>query len=233
MTLLTAVRRAARQAGLTPPSSVMGSGEETWLQMVEWAQETVDDLALRHDWRALHSTSTITGDGSTTDFAVPSDYARLSKMPALSRDGSLSGFWPAGPLTSPDWISATTLMNVGTRGAFQVEGGYVKFAVAPASGETYTLSYQSSKPIYQIGSGTPGNIAEWTYDTDVARIPERLLRLGIVWRWKAAKGLDYAEAMSSFERAFESEASHDWGLMAKDTSFTTVQDEFGEPSVDA
>lgn len=233
MTLLTAVIRVARQVGLTPPSSVMGSGEETWLQMVEWAQETIDDLCLRHDWRVLHATSAITGDGSTTDFALPSDFARLSKMPALSLDGSLSGFWPAGPVSDPSFISAQTVLTVWPAPAYKVEGGYVKFATSPATGEAYTLSYQSSKPIYQVGSGTPGNIAEWTYDSDVPRIPERLLRLGVVWRWKAAKGLDYAEALSSFERAFESEASHDWGLAVKDISRGEIDREFGEPHVDA
>lgn len=201
--------------------------------MVEWAQETVDDLALRHDWRALHSTSTITGDGTTTDFALPSDYARLSKMPALSLDGSLSGFWPAGPVSDPAFINAQTSLSSWPYPPFKIEGGYVKFATAPASGDTYTLSYQSSKPIYQIGSGTPGNIAEWTYDTDTLRISERLLRLGLVWRWKAAKGLDYAEALSSFERTLESEASHDWGLAMKSMSRDDVDREFGEPHVDA
>lgn len=231
MTLLTAVIRAARQCNLTPPSSVMGSGEETWLQMVEWAQETVDDLALRHDWRALHATSTITGDGSTTDFAVPSDYARLSKMPALSLDGSASGFWPTGPADQPSWISANTLQISAVRPVYRVQGGFVQFHDAPATGETYTLSYQSSKPIYAVGSGTPTNVAEWAYDSDVSRIPERLVRLGLVWRWKAAKGLDYAEALSSFERAFDSEASHDWGLAMLNMSGPEVDLEFGEPSV--
>lgn len=233
MSLLTAVQRVARQTGLTPPSSVMGSGEETWLQMVEWAQETVDDLAIRHDWRALHGTSAITGDGTTTDFALPSDFARLSKMPALSLDGSLSGFWPTGPVDDPRFISAQTALIGWPGRAYKIEGGYVKFATAPASGELYTLSYQSSKPIYSIGSGTPTNIAEWLYDTDTLRISERLLRLGLAWRWKAAKGLDYAEAMSSFERFLETEASHDWGLAAKDLSRMDVDREFGEPHVDA
>jgi hypothetical protein len=209
----------------------MGSAEETWLQMVEWAQETIDDLALRHDWRALHSTYAITGDGTTTDFALPSDFSRLSKMPALSRDGSTSSFWAVGPLTAPEWISATSLQVISTRPAYQIEGGYVKFHSAPADDEAYTLSYQSSKPIYQVGSGTPGNIAEWTYDTDTARISERLIRLGLVWRWKAAKGLDYAEALSSFERMLETEASHDWGLMARDLAHGDYEDEFGDVRV--
>jgi hypothetical protein len=233
VTLLITVIRAARQTGLTPPTSVMGSGEETWLQMVEWAQETIDDMALRHDWRALHGTSTITGDGTTTDFALPSDYSRLSKMPALSRDGSLSGFWPAGPVSDPTFINAQTTLTGYPYPPYKIEGGYVKFATAPAAAETYTLSYQSSKPIYSVGSGTPTNIAEWTYDSDAPRISERLLRLGLVWRWKAAKGLDYAEALSSYERTLESESSHDWGLAAISTSRDDIDREFGEPRVDA
>lgn len=228
MTLLSTIKSAALRVGLTPPSVVIGSGDQTWLQMVEWAQEVVDDLTYRHDWRALHKTQSLAGDGVTTQFTLgTSDYQRLSKMPAVSRSGSTSSFWPVGPLDPPHWIGNTTLPISASRPIFQIENGILNFFNAPATGETYIVSYQSSKPIYS--SAVP--VALWTLDADTALVPERLVLLGLVWRWKAAKGLDYAEHLSTFERALEQLASADWGLMPLELSYTQSGDEFGDVHV--
>lgn len=227
MTLLTTIIRAARQLGLTPPTAVMSSGDETWMQMVEWAQEVVDDACLRHDWRALHKTQTLTGDGVTTNFALPADYSRLAKAPALTRNGSTAGFWPIGPLDPAAYIGATTLPITTATPVYQIENGFINLFTAPATGETYTLSYQSSKPIYSSAT----EVASWTLDGDTPLIPERLVLLGIVWRWKASKGLNYSEFMSSYERALETLASADWGLSPLELSHVTVKDEFGDVRV--
>lgn len=227
MTLLTVVSRAARQCGLAPPTVAYGSTDETWLQFVEWAQETVDDLCLRHDWRALHELQTLTGDGTTVAFNLASDFSRLSKMPAVSRDSSSAGFWPAGPMSPPGFIGASSLPVMGVGPLFQIEAGVLTFVSAPADDETFTVSYQTTKPI--VSSGTP--VIEFLLDADTMLIPERLVRLGLVWRWKASKGLRYAEFLDSFERAFETMASHDNGLMAIELSGEQSGDEFGDVEV--
>lgn len=230
MTLLSTIIRASRQLGLTPPTAVMSSGDETWLQMVEWAQEVVDDACLRHDWTALAKTQTLTGDGVTTAFTlggVNADYSRLGKAPALTRNGSTAGFWPIGPLDPPAYIGATTLPITTATPVYKIQNGVLTLFTAPAVGETYTVSYQSSKPIY---SGSAA-VATWTLDADTPLIPERLVLLGIVWRWKASKGLNYSEFMSSYERALETLASADWGLSPLELSQVTVNDEFGDVRV--
>lgn len=229
MSLLTCVQRAARQCGLTPPTVVLSSGDEGWLQFAEWAQEIVDDLALRHDWHALHKTQTITGDGVAKSFNLASDFGRLSKMPAVSRVGSTAGFWPSGPVSPPAFIGATTLPIQSVRPTFQIENGQISFDQAPGTTDSYTISYQSAFPIKSSGSG----VELWATDSDVPYMPERCVRLGIVWMWKASKGLPYAEFMDSYERTFESLASADWGLIALETATRSFEPdyEFGEPRV--
>lgn len=229
MTLLSSVIRVARQCGLTPPSSVLGSGDETWLQFSEWAQEGVDDLCLRHDWTGLHQTQTLTGDGSTVNFTLASDFSRLSKYPGVSRDNSPSGIWPAGPLTFPAWIRASTSQVFTVNPSFRIEDGILTFVTAPGSTETYTVSYQSSKPI--LSASVP--VTSWALDADtLIGIPERLLRLYLRWQWKEAKGLDYAKAEDTYERTLEMLASQDWGLMPQSTAgrhfMSEDADEFGD-----
>jgi len=51
----------------------------------------------------------------------------------------------------------------------------------------------------------------WANDSDVALIPERLLEYALIWRWKQAKGLDYAEDMTTYEREREKAQARDRG----------------------
>jgi hypothetical protein len=222
------MQRVARQTGLAKPLVVVGATDETWLQMLEWCQETIEDLTTRHDWRILWKTQTITGDGTTTVFALNSDFGRLSTMPAVSLDGSPSGFWPTGPVSNPGWISASTFNPATVRPVYKVEGTNISFYSAPATGETFTVSYQSKKPV----NSASVYFETWQSDTDLVVIPERPVILGTVWRWKAAKGKAYQEALSSAERVFELLASHDTGLPVVALSESTFgEDEFGDVQV--
>ena len=42
--------------------------------------------------------------------------------------------------------------------------------------------------------------AAFTADSDTFRLDEELLKLGIVWQWKASKGYPYAEDMANYEK---------------------------------
>ncbi len=66
-----------------------------------------------------------------------------------------------------------------------------------------------SKNLYADADGNPK--PEWTADTDVCRIPERLVELGVIWRWLQFKGLDYGEAMTNAEKAFAQLSGSDGG----------------------
>ena len=43
----------------------------------------------------------------------------------------------------------------------------------------------------------------WQADSDLSLLPERLIRLGAVWRWKRRKGFDYSEEMNDYEGALD------------------------------
>ena len=49
----------------------------------------------------------------------------------------------------------------------------------------------------------------WSADTDFSMISERTLRLGVVWRWKHSKGLDYAEDFRRFQESKDRAAGRD------------------------
>jgi hypothetical protein len=48
-------------------------------------------------------------------------------------------------------------------------------------------------------------------DADTFVLPERLLTLSIIWRWRASKRMEYAEDLQNFNIAFSEECASDKG----------------------
>ena len=55
-------------------------------------------------------------------------------------------------------------------------------------------------------------------DTDTGILDEELMTLGLKWRWKKSKGLDYAEDFSSYEIRVQKAMQNDGAKMRIDTS---------------
>jgi hypothetical protein len=88
---------------------------------------------------------------------------------------------------------------------WRMSGGKLEF-LSNVAGETISYEYQSTNWIIAATGTTK---SAWTDDTDICRLPDRLLELSLIWRWKRAKGLDYAEEMANFMLARESEIGSD------------------------
>ena len=69
-------------------------------------------------------------------------------------------------------------------------GEVVTFVYAQGNWITNAAGQQYSSPI-------------WQADSDLSLIPERLIRLGAIWRWKRRKSLDYSEEMNDYEGALD------------------------------
>ena len=67
----------------------------------------------------------------------------------------------------------------------------------PAAGNTWTFEYQSVH-FCEAANGT--GQSSWQADTDVGRLDESLMMLGLVWRFKKKNGLDYSEDYRVYEQ---------------------------------
>lgn len=200
MALLQIVQGAALRVGLTQPASAMGSSDSTVQQLVAFAQDAGDDLRERWTWRNLKSSNVIfTGDGTTATFSLPADFATLSPS-----DTFISSVYPTltlpGPVNEEDLLRMKAVPVTVTPSCWRLIGGKIEFYPVLAAGEIVTYVYASAPWILDV-NGTTKKLA-WTADTDTSLIPERLVRLGCIWMWKRAKGLDYAEEFTTYERSF-------------------------------
>lgn len=202
MTVLSACRSAALRLVGQRPTTLFSTADQFALELASLADETAASIAKANDWRALTRLNTITGTGSDIGFSLPADYDR---MPLKANVYSSRSDMALGqPEDLDQWLEWLDDGIIGYPGYWLILGGQMQILPVLSSGETVKFYYQSN----QIVSG---NKTGFTADSDTFLLSERLLTLGIIWRWRAMKGLEYAEDQRNYEIAFGEEAGRDRG----------------------
>jgi hypothetical protein len=101
-----------------------------------------------------------------------------------------------------EWMAFEAMAVAGTPGRWIMLGGEMKILPAmsaAASAQFYYISRSLTK------QGKP----EFEADGDEFVLDERLIWLGVIWRWRAQKRLDYAEDLQNYEIAKEQAIAKD------------------------
>lgn len=211
MTVLSACQSAMVRLVGRKPTTIFGSQDQMEVEIADLATDVAVDIMKAHDWRALTTLHTLTGDGVETEFELPSDFDRIVLAQRVTDTNNW--LWGYSAVQSLDeWM---TITNSGfaaiTPGWWIILAGKMQFSPAPTSGAPARLAYISNN----IGrSATDAAISAFSKDDDSFVLEDRLLTLGLIWRWKAQKGLEYAEDMASYEAALSQNAARDKGSQA-------------------
>lgn len=194
MTILTVVQDVCTVIGLSVPDAVMASTDREHVELRSLANEMAERIAKAAEWQLLNTIATYTGDGTIEDFDLPDDYDRMLKK-AKVWSSSIEN--PLSAISDRDtWLGLDVQSVDLVFGAWIIYGGQMHIKTALGSGVTAKHWYQSN---LTIKPATGDNKTEFTADTDTFRLSERLLRLGMIWQWKANKGQQYAEDMATYE----------------------------------
>jgi hypothetical protein len=200
MTLIVDVlNRIARHCSISAPSSWISATADEYVEIRDdFLRETVSDLLDRVDWpQPVGAQYTVTGTGAAT-YALPSDFRRLQRNPYSVYDENLDA--PGIPVTSDgDWVE---LLDSGIAGAdrFYRLKGYdgawqIEVEAALDTGNEIILSYVTNNWMADE-SGTVGTML--TDATDVLLLPDRLVEVGTIWRWRERKGLPFQDKYNEF-----------------------------------
>jgi hypothetical protein len=221
MTILKVVQDVTEVVGVLQPTSIFTNitQNRTMQEMLALANEMAQRIGCDagHDWTVLKKLNTYTGNGTQTAFNLPADYKRM-----LLTANVRSSTAPRQPLRFiPDFDewTARRLSNQGAggfTGEWTMAGGQVLIYPAPATDVTITFPYLDKNCVVLSGGGV-GN--EFIADTDSFRLDERLLKLGMIWQWKANKGSPYAEDMGTYGDALAT-------LMGKDQPASIIIDRY-------
>jgi len=210
MSLLTCVQNACDRIGIVRPAAVVASTDQQVLRLLGYAQQEGKELARKYDWQCLvrettfasTATAVQTSAGSTV---IPTDFDRMVDGTFFNRTNKREIY---GPLTAEEWQYTQSVVTRVFVQAYRIRNSQLLLTPADAADETIAFEYVSNKWVMQSG-GTA--TAAWTADGDTAILNEELITLGIVWRFKAAQGFDYAEEFRTYELQCANEYMRDGG----------------------
>jgi len=213
MTILSVVRDVCATVGVQMPTSVFGgiANNRTMQEMLSLANEMAQRIAYdTRDWVGLRARANLTGDGVAEGFSLPANYKRLMLTGNVWR--STSTLQPLRFISDHDeWIRRRLSGQSDGAGEWIISGGaggYPLIYIFPvlALGETVAFYYIDRNCVALTGGGYGDSFMA---DTDTFRLDERLLKLGMIWQWKAQKGSPYAEDMGSYSDALANAMGHD------------------------
>jgi len=208
VSLLTAVSDAMGLCLGTTPTSVVGNSDGNVITFLAQAQREVNDTWPQFKWSKARVAFTITGDGATTLWSLPSDFERFEEGNTF-----WSTMFPSVPLIGPilenDLLALKALPVTPLRPVWHLYGSKLEIWPALASGEVVNAIYYTTYPIVASDGSTAKQ--RWTADTDLPAFPESVLTNGMIWRWKKDKGRDYAEDFRTWREDRELMAAHQHG----------------------
>lgn len=207
MTVLAALQSAAIRLQGRKPGTFFGSTQQFEVELTDLVNEVARDIAKYQDWQGLTKIATITGDGETVEFELPDDYDRFTLAGAM-QDG-LSWAWGYRHYLDLDAFLFDEVRGFNASpGGWIIYGGMLRFSPAPAAAAQARFPYITKNIV--LGESTSPKEA-FTADQDSFILPERLLTLGLVWRWRENKGLAGTGDQEAFIKALDEYAAKDKG----------------------
>ena len=207
MSVLSLIQSACNNLGILTPSLVAGSSDPQVIQLLSLANTEGKLLAKRYDWQALRQEAVFTTVAAELQGA-------LSTIAPGSRNIVNSTMWNRslnrpvfGPLSAQDWQVWKSASLSGPYSEYRIMSGRVFFFPAPVAGQS--IAFEAVTRNWCTDStGLTGREA-WLLDDDIGRLDEDLMLLGLIWRWRKSKGLDYSEDFTIYERQVATDFSRD------------------------
>lgn len=206
MTALSVAQGVAKKVGLEVPGELFASIDREFVELRDLMNDAADRVAEGANWQVLSTIATLTGDGTTTAFDLPSDYDRMvpdAQVWSSSLETALTHIMSLDKWLGLDVNSFDFVVN-----AWTIYGGQMHIKPALANAVTAKFFYQSNLIVTAADTTTQ---TAFTADDDVFRLDEGLLELATIWRWKAYKGQSYAEELEDYSEKLERLVTRDRG----------------------
>jgi hypothetical protein len=179
------------------PNAVVTSADPQILQMLALLNKEGNQLYERpsQGWQALQLTATFTTVATelqTSVEAVAPNYKFIQNNTIWDRSNRRPIF---GPLSPQQWAFQKGWYAVGPYSQYRIENGNILFQPVPPSGNNCAFEYVT-KAWVTDGVTT---YTSFTNDLQTSLLDEELLKLGLVYRWKQSKGLEYSENKVEYE----------------------------------
>lgn len=205
MTLLSIVKDAADEVGWDRPSTVIGNSDANqFLRLLNREGEALS----KWPWEILVKEDTFTLVTADQDYALASDFRYIIPSTQWNRDNKRAIIW----INSQEWqfFKGWTTVN-GLNLRARIRGGEMEFEqTITSSDDGKTIAYEYiSKNWTESTGGTAQQ--KFAADTDTSVLDEELLTLGLVWRFKKAKGMEWQDDFADYRNEVNKAKARDGG----------------------
>lgn len=192
--------KAARECRASPPNNWVTSTTTTAMEFKDHLSDTIDELLERVDWPdPIARDQTIAGSGVET-YSLDSEFKRLTRDAGAVYETTNTRRNCIPIPTNGMWTNLKELGSAGGDRYYRVsgdeDGGFdISFFHELETGAEVIVSYVSKN--WLSISGTRGST--WSDAAAVLLLPRRLVEMGVVWRFRRAKGLPFADRLNEYE----------------------------------
>ena len=207
MSILSIIQDACKLQSLTRPTVVIASTDLTVQQLLGFAIEECQELN-KLWWQLMTREQTfLTVATAEQTNAFPSDFDRFWPESFFNRSTNRP---VVGPVTVQQWqlIQSNSAAGLITL-AYRQRDGVFLVTPTPPAGQTIAYEYISTKWARSADLSTAQ--LRWEVDTDTSYFDEWLITLGVIWRWRARKGLPHDEDYDKWETRRDQLMANDGG----------------------
>lgn len=192
MTLLQICEEAMEGTGITAPSAII-SGDDTAQQLLRLANTAGDFVAKAGDWQGLITEATFDVLDTDIQVTIESVWTDIRKIIDNTMFNRTQQMPVRGPLSAQAWQQIKS--NSVSPGSlfFRLRGGKLLLIGNRVAGDDIYFEYVSKNWVSNAAASAFTN--RFAADTDFPRFDDKALMLELRWRFREAKGLEYAEAM--------------------------------------
>lgn len=184
MNILTLVQDFCAKKGLPSPSALIGSTDQTFVQILSLCHEVIEDAAL-DPWQMTVKRVTFTSVATESQGDINTLFGtgyRTLKNQSLWNDTQLLEI--IGPVGDVEWNPIVSL-GTGPRYQYKIMGSELHILPVLPAGDTIAAMVGTEYLITDSG-GTPKS--RFTVDNDLVLLPSNYFKKSLEWRWLKEMG---------------------------------------------
>jgi len=195
--MLQIVQDACTDVGQPRPAVVVSSTDETPRRMLRLLNKAGTQLMREFEWSRLKVQETFNAVAAEEQIEPSStEFARLSPNSTIWHVNTQRQV--IGPVSMEKWNQLHIFPTSTAQFYWAMIGRRFSIYPVPTTSDQFTYSYVFQKWAANA-AGTVFNL-EFTADDDIHFLDDEMLTQELVWRWKQAIGIDYAEDMATANR---------------------------------
>ena len=201
MTALSIIKDVCVEIGLPDPGIALASTDPQITQLVRLLNKEGKELSARYAWQVLIREANFVTLATQLQGTIDTIVGGAGIWRYIINDTiwNRTRSWPVlGPIASRQWQANQALAVSGPISTYRIWNNYLTFYPIPAAGEDCAFEYITRRWCTDTTGATPKSAV--TVDSDLMLLDENLMQQGLLWRWRAAKKLDYTEDFITYER---------------------------------